>query len=344
MKKILTFAAAVALAAAPSVGAGQEVHRLSGRDVAVYNLAGHARLVPGQGPDVVVRVTRGGADAGRLEVQIGEVRGRETLRVIYPDDAVIYPEMGRGSNSTVRVDDSGIFGNGGERVSVRGSGRGLEAWADMVVEVPAGTELAFHLAAGDTEVEGVDALLTVDTGSGAVRARDVSGSLEVDTGSGEVDVLRATGPVRVDTGSGSVRVREIRGDALRVDTGSGSVVGSGIEADEVSVDTGSGSIELDDVTATDVILDTGSGSVEISLTRDVRRLDVDTGSGSVTIRAPESLGAEVEIETGSGGIDVELPVEIRTVRRDLLVGTIGDGRGQIRIDTGSGGVRLLRGG
>jgi len=108
------------------------------------------------------------------------------------------------------------------------------------------------------------------------------------------------------------------------------------------VDTGSGAIELEAVTVPDVVLDTGSGSVDIELLIDVESLDIDTGSGSVTVRAPRDLGAMVEIETGSGGIDLDFPVELRTARRDLVRGRIGDGRGKIVIDTGSGTVRLIQ--
>jgi hypothetical protein len=63
----------------------------------------------------------------------------------------------------------------------------------------------------------------------------------------------------------------------------------------------------------------------------------------VTVTAPADLGATVEIDTGSGGIDLDFPLEVRSVRRDHVEGRIGDGRGQIEIDTGSGSVRLLRG-
>ncbi len=80
----------------------------------------------------------------------------------------------------------------------------------------------------------------------------------------------------------------------------------------------------------------------MELLRDIDRLEVDTGSGSVTVRMPEDVGATVEVETGSGGIDVDLPIQIRSVRRDYLRGEIGDGRGTIVIDTGSGGIKLLR--
>ncbi|NNM33107.1 MAG: hypothetical protein HKO53_08575, partial [Gemmatimonadetes bacterium] len=63
---------------------GQDRMVLSGDRVAVYNLAGKVDVVRGTGSDVVVEVTRGGSDADRLEIEVGEVRGREALRVIYP--------------------------------------------------------------------------------------------------------------------------------------------------------------------------------------------------------------------------------------------------------------------
>jgi hypothetical protein len=345
MKKAILFMAATALLLCAGASEAQEAFRLSGSDVAVYNLAGHVELVRGSGADVVVHVNRGGDDAGRLEVEVGQVRGHDALRVIYPDDQVVYPEMGRGSNSTVRVRGDGTFGDGGEggdRVSIRGSGRGMEAWADIVVEVPAGKSFSVYLAVGEAEARGIDGDILIDTGSGAVVAENMAGSLEVDTGSGSVRVLGMDGALEVDTGSGSVRIEDVRGSEVVVDTGSGRVVGSGIEATVVEVDTGSGSIDLQSVAAPEIILDTGSGSVDVELLQDVDNLDVDTGSGSVTVRAPSSLGAQVEIDTGSGGIDVDFAVQVRSVRRDHMTGSIGDGRGTLRIDTGSGSIRLIR--
>jgi hypothetical protein len=325
---------------ADPVGA-QEVRRLPGGAVSLHNLAGEARLVAGQGDEVVVRLTRGGADGARPEIRVWEEDGRSVLAVVYPGDSIVYPGMGRGSRTTVRVTGDGLLGRDGrDRVTVGGSGRGLEAWVDLQVEVPAGTDVSLHLAAGEARVEGVDARLRIDTGSGDVRARDVAGSLDVDTGSGSVEVMGSAGDVRVDTGSGSVRLEGVRGREVVVDTGSGDVVGRGIQADGVEVDTGSGSIELLDVAAPDVVLDTGSGAVELRLLEDVDRLVVDTGSGSVAVEGPRELGGELELETGSGGIEVDFPVQLRTARRDEVVGTLGDGRGRIVIDTGSGGIVL----
>jgi hypothetical protein len=337
-------AALAALVVALPAGA-QEVHRLSGTDVAVYNLAGRTSVVRGAGSDVVVRVTRGGSDAADLKVETGAVGGRQTLRIVYPGDQIVYPEMGRGSNTQVRVRDDGTFwdeGRGGNTVGIRGSGRGTEAWADLVIEVPSGKDVAVNVAAGGMEARGVQSDLSLHTGSGSVDASDITGDLSVDTGSGSATVSGVRGDLSVDTGSGSVTVREVDGDDVTIDTGSGVVTGGGVRARSVSVDTGSGSIELDGVSAPEVSLDTGSGSVDVVLLRDVDNLEVDTGSGSVTIRAPEDLGGMVNLDTGSGGIDMDFAVQVRSVRRDHVQGTLGDGRGTIHIETGSGGIRLLK--
>jgi len=343
MKQGMVLMAAVVMAVPLQA---QEVERISGRSVAIYNLAGHVEVVRGSGSDVVVRVDRGGSDASELRIETGDIRGVSTLRVIYPDDEIVYPEMGRGSNTSLNVRADGTFSDGGrgrdERVQIRGRGAGLEAWADLVVEVPAGREVSVYLATGAVEARGVDGDLKIDTGSGPVTASDISGSLDVDTGSGSISVRGVAGPLRVDTGSGRVSVSDVRGDFIEIDTGSGGVTGVSLDARTLSVDTGSGSIELERVTSREILLDTGSGSIDIELLSDIDRLDADTGSGSITVRAPDSLGATVDIETGSGGIDLDFPVEVRSVRRDELRGTIGDGRGEINIDTGSGTIRLLR--
>lgn len=329
-------------AALPVEAQAQEQVRLRGENVAVFNLAGRVDVVAGEGDDVVVRITRGGDDASRLDLQTRKIDGRETLVVRYPDDRIVYPEMGRGSRTSVRVDDDGTFygGDRGRRVRITGSGGGLEAWADLRISVPRDTDLAVYLAVGRTDVRDVVGDLLVDTGSGDVESRGTRGDLEIDTGSGSVVVRDAQGDLFVDTGSGEVELADVRGEDIEVDTGSGAVRGSGISASRLEVDTGSGEIVLSAVSCPDIELDTGSGEVELELLEDVDDLVVDTGSGEVILRVPASLGAAMEIDTGSGSIEVDLPLEIHEMEKDHVEGILGDGRGEIRIDTGSGGVRV----
>jgi lia operon protein LiaG len=329
-----------------SAGAQEEV-RLQGSDVAVYNLAGHVEVVSGGGSDVVVQIIRGGGDADQLSIETIQANGREALVVHYPGDRIVYSELGRNSKTQLRVRSDGTFGDGGrsrgDEVEIRGSGRGLEAWADLRITVPAGKDLAVYLAVGEAEARELEADLLIDTGSGKIQAFGITGNVNLDTGSGAVVAEEIRGNLMVDTGSGSIRVAGVQGDEVTVDTGSGSVVADGITASRVEVDTGSGGIELSRVSSPDVYLDTGSGRIEVELLQDIDRMVIDTGSGSVVIRMPAGLGAEVEVDTGSGGIDIDVPLEVQQVRRNYLRGILGDGRGSIEVDTGSGSVRLIGG-
>src|SRR3712207_3199839 len=92
-----------------------------------------------------------------------------------------------------------------------------------------------------------------------------------------------------------------------------------------------------------VSLDTGSGSTEVELLTDVEDVEVDAGSGSVSLRLPANAGAEVEIETGSGGIDTDFPIAVTRMDRNKPRGRLGDGLGRIKIESGAGRVRLIRG-
>src|SRR5439155_1131699 len=254
-----------ALLAGPRLAAPQEPerHTISGDDIAIYNLAGVMRVEGGSGPGVAVELTRGGRDAGKLRVETGPVRGRETLRVIYPDDAIVYHELDFDGNTTLDVADDGTFNDreghrrigAGHRVRISGSGRGLDAHADLRVALPAGKRVAVYLAVGRVFVSNVD------------------GDLQVDVSAAQVTADPAKGLLRAD----------------------------------------------------------------------IESLYVDTGSGDVTIEMPPQFGAHVDIGTGNGGIELR-GVSIRTTRleREHIVGEIGDGKGRVKIETGSGGITLQR--
>lgn len=339
--------------AIPSPATAQQPERftLADSEVAIYNLAGAITVEPGSGA-VTVLVTRGGADASRLAVEQGEVAGRETLRVVYPDDDILYPGLGRGSSTELRVREDGTFGDDedhddrsgrdGRRVRISGSGGGLEAYADLRVQVPTGREVTLHLAAGRVSVANVEGRLRIDAHSAPVSAKGTRGELEVDVGSGQVAVTGAAGTLTLETGSGSIEVAGFAGDELSVDTGSGEVTASEVQAAAVRIETGSGDIRLSSVRAPKVGLETGSGNVSADLLTEPGALNIETGSGNIAVTAPGSLSATVEIETASGDIETDFPVQVMRHSREHLVGQIGGGKGRIAIETGSGNVRLLR--
>jgi len=338
--------AALAFAAPPRTGSAER-YTLTGEDVALYNLAGEVHIHAAGGDRVVVDVERGGRDATRLEVATGPIGSRQTLRVRYPGDQVSYPSRSGHWRTELRVRDDGTFGDdshripgAGRKVYVTSGSSGFEAHADLDIGVPAGTRLAMHLATGDVDVANVDGQIQVHNHAGRVNAKGVKGTLAIDTGSGNVDVNSVTGDLDVDTGSGSVRVEEVKGGKLRVDTGSGGVDVSDAHVEDLRIDTGSGHVELSEIHAGDILVDTGSGGVTVDVMSDVDNLLVDTGSGGVTLYVPRNLGADFEVGTGGGSIRVDVPHQSKHVERNEARGRIGDGRGRIRVDTGSGSVQI----
>ena len=356
--RILAIGVAAATVLSAGTAAAQTEHEtLTGRDISVYNLAGRITVERGTGSDVTVDVTRGGRDAAKLKIVSSQLRGRNALRVLYPaGDDVVYDgsarERGWGNSTDVRVDADGTWGGGdrgrqrdrdGRRVRVKTRGSGTEAWADLTIRVPAGKSVAVYLAAGELLASGVDSDLRLDVSAARVTATSTRGRLDIDAGSGAVDVRDAVvSDLKVDNGSGGVRVTDVTSERCAIDVGSGGVVGMGVRCGTLSIDAGSGTVRLEGVASSDVNVDTGSGGVNLLFTTSPKRLIVDAGSGSVTIALPSTLGAEVDIETGSGGITSDFAIKTTRVARNELRGTIGDGSARIRIESGSGTVRLRK--
>jgi len=342
--RLLPFAAAILLVAAPRPADSQERHVLTGPTATIWNLAGEIRIEAGTGSDVVVELTRGGSDGAKLDV----VASGGQLKVRYPDDQVVY-RRGVGNergSTTVNVRSDGTFNGewrgGGRRTTVRTSGSGMDAHANLVIRVPAGKRVEVNLALGAIEATNVHGDLVLDVAAAHIRTSGTKGALTVDAGSGSVDVVNATGDLDVDTGSGSLSVSGATGTRVILDSGSGGVELRDITADRVSIDVGSGSIHSGPIATDDLIVDTGSGSVRLELTRVPRRTTIESGSGGVTLTLPTGANAELDIDTGSGSITSDFPVTMDQIRRRELRGKIGNGGPLIRIETGSGSVRILK--
>jgi DUF4097 and DUF4098 domain-containing protein YvlB len=153
----------------------------------------------------------------------------------------------------------------------------------------------------------------------------------------------ASGDVLLETGSGDITVSAVQGTSLRLETGSGNVTITDGKAGTLHVETGSGDIDATGSSGDDVSFETGSGSVDVSLVTTFRSLSIETGSGDVTLRVPPTVGAEVDLDTGSGDIDLGgLTLQVRRIEHDHVTGTLGDGKGRLSVETGSGNVRLQK--
>src|SRR5262249_33825095 len=332
-------------------------HVLKGDSVAVYNLVGELRVEAGSGSDVVVEVQRGGGDAAKTDRQAGPIRGRRTLAVVYPDDVIALPDWGRGWNTTLRVRDDGTFGDdrddhgrswhgegGGREVRITSRRReGLEAYADLRVSVPKGKSIALNLGVGKAFVTNVEGTIRVSVASADVATDRTRGTLRVATGSGNVDLRSASGDVTLSPGSGDIPASGVDGSVLRLETGSGNITLTDGKAGSVHAETGSGDIHATSASGDELSFETGSGDVDVALITTFRSVRIETGSGDVTLKVPPPTGAEVELDTGSGDIDLgELTLTVRRIEHDHVTGTLGDGKGRLSVETGSGNVHLQK--
>ena len=341
---------ALALVIPALLTAQSPVERISldGREVAIYNLVGKLRVEGSTGDRVVVEVTRGGRDAGRLKLQTGDVRGRMALRVIYPEDRIVYSDTRWNGRTSFTVSEDGTWGDNNRgnsdrrRIEVSSRGDGVDAHADLRVSVPKGRTLYLRQGVGETTIENVDGNLSVDVAASHVLVSHVRGSLHLDAGSGGVDITDVTGDVTLDAGSGGATIDGVRGGTLRMDIGSGSLRGRAIDVSELRADVGSGGVRLSGVKTPRLHLEAGSGGSDVELLSSPEDVSIESGSGGVTLRMPAATSASVDIETGSGGIDTEFEVKLSRIEKRALRGTIGTGKGHIKIESGSGNVRLVR--
>lgn len=339
--------AALPLAAQDRVTSGQQVG-LTEERVEIFNAVGAVTLRRATGNAVTVTATAQGAEGGDLTFEVDHQGSLGRFRVVFPDVGSIAapPGMGSGSNTELDLRRDGTFGgdNGwrrgrGDRVRIGGS-RGFRGYANVEIGIPDNRIVKVHLAAGRATADGVTGDILVDTYGADAEATNIAGEWLFDTGSGDMTVRGMRGTLRIDTGSGNAIVSAVTGDVLDVDTGSGDVDATDVQVERFNFDTGSGDVRVRNLSARRGVVDTGSGNADIVYTGGaVDDLVIDTGSGRVNLTLPPNADARLSIETGGGDATVQRAGAILERQHDdQTIVRFGQGRGRIRIDTGSGDV------
>jgi DUF4097 and DUF4098 domain-containing protein YvlB len=169
------------------------------------------------------------------------------------------------------------------------------------IEAPADAFLDASSGSGDVKDEGVGDNAKLSTGSGSIHATGLQGNFSVNTGSGDIYAEQTgEGDVKAQTGSGTIELKDLHG-GLRAGTGSGDIKVSGSPSADWKLETGSGSVEL------------WAGSAGFTL-------DASTGSGSI------SSDHEMTVQ---GSFD-----------KHHITGKVNGGGPTVRVETGSGDVRI----
>ena len=169
------------------------------------------------------------------------------------------------------------------------------------IQAPENAFLEAGSGSGDITDDGIGENAKISTGSGNIHATGLHGGFSVGTGSGDIYAEQTgDGDVKAQTGSGNVELKNLRG-GLRGGTGSGDIKVSGTPTSNWHLETGSGNVEF------------WAGSAPLTL-------DASTGSGSVH--------TDREMLT-QGSSD-----------RHHVTGKINGGGPTVRIETGSGDIRV----
>jgi DUF4097 and DUF4098 domain-containing protein YvlB len=172
---------------------------------------------------------------------------------------------------------------------------------DYEIQAPEDVLLNASTGSGNIVDDGVGQNTKLETGSGNIHATGIKGGFSVGTGSGAIFADQAiAGDVKAETGSGSIELHHIRG--------------------AIKGHTGSGSIKIDGAPTSSWKLEAGSGSIEIWTSNASFDLDAETGSGSI------HSDRAVAVQSAEG--------------KHHISGKIGSGGPQIRIETGSGSIRV----
>lgn len=172
---------------------------------------------------------------------------------------------------------------------------------DYDIEAPANSFLEANSGSGDINDDGVGENAKLGTGSGTIHATGLQGGFAANTGSGDIYAEQiGQGDVKAQTGSGNLELKNLHG-SLRGGTGSGNIKVTGTPASDWKLETGSGNVEF------------WAGNAGFTL-------DASTGSGSVHT-------------------DQEMAVQ-GSFDKHHIVGKVHGGGPTVRIETGSGDVRV----
>jgi len=268
------------------------------------------RVAAGERADTIVQVRP--SDSSRRE----DVSAAEHTRVEYSDGRLLV----RGARG---LRDRSPFSDGGS--------------IDVEIELPAGSDLSGHTAAGGFRCTGPLGRCELRSSAGAIsldRAARVklatAGDIRIERVSGDAELATATGDVRageidgsavIKNSNGDTRIGEIGGD-LRVKAANG-----GIDVEHshgsVTAKTANGRIRVGSIHRGSLLAETAAGDIEVGIAGGAAAwLDLHTHYGHVhngldATEGPASADEQVEVRARTGFGDITIRREAQ--RSDELV-------------------------
>jgi DUF4097 and DUF4098 domain-containing protein YvlB len=265
-----------------------------------------------------------------LELRVADVRvvageRTDTSVQVLPSDSSKRDDVTAAENTRVEYANGMLLVKAPRRLrewSPRSDGGSI----DVEIELPAGSDVSGHTAAGGFRCTGVLGRCELKSSAGEIRVDQAArvklvtaGDITLERASGDAELTTATGEVRageiagsavIKNANGDIRIGEVGGD-LRVKAANGDIV---VERSESSVTakTANGRIRVGSIHRGSLVAETANGRIEVGIAGGVAAwLDLDTRYGHVhndldATEAPGSVGEHVEVRARTGFGDIAI--------------------------------------
>ncbi len=210
----------------------------------------------------------------------------------------------------------------------------------------AGPTVLLRSSSGSITATDLKGEAKIETSYGSITCDTFSGTgLDLKTASGKITITNAS--VRdclASTSYGSLAASRLKGDSLKLRSGSGSLDLTALEAPTLDLSTSYGNIKAQEITTTKLIVNSGSGSINIVCTPATSvdlTAEVKSSYGGIDFTAPAGFSGAVDLATDYGSIHTALPVTVSgEISKKKVIGKVGEGKGLLRLQTGSGSISL----
>jgi DUF4097 and DUF4098 domain-containing protein YvlB len=240
-----------------------------------------------------------------------------------------------------RTSSGGIYAD-----NIQGETNLRTSYGSVQCRAITGGPITLHSSSGGIRADDIQGPTTIETSYGSITCQGFVGDgLSLKTSSGSIAL--ADGRFETCDASssyGAVSANNVEGQAIELHSGSGNVTLADAVTDQVQLSTSYGRISARRLTASEVDANSGSGSIDIDCsTASPNNITarVKTSYGSIDFTAPPEYAGDVHLATGYGSVRTARPVTVSgTIRKERVIGRIGDGSGSLHLETSSGSIAL----
>lgn len=177
---------------------------------------------------------------------------------------------------------------------------------DYQVKIPVDFNCTIHTSVGDIQIQRINGVVFATSGTGNISVDSLQGDIQIQGGTGDIHLGTVEGDLNVSTSTGDIRIDYARGEIHRLETSTGSITAT---------------LEIPKYTE--------------------NRIQSSTGDISLYLRG--ELSTQLWVGVGTGEILLEeLNLRIEEEQDNQVVGIIGTGDAQLRVQSSTGDIRIIR--